>query len=603
MKLLHLHAHNVFSIGTIDLDLKDRGLLLITGWSKDDKNGNMAGKSSVANHCISWGLYGRTVHGIKADSVINTSIPNAKHCAVRIHFEGIDGETYRIYRARKPNSLVLSKCIGSHDGDLIYSGEWDDLSKRNEKDTQELIDKLLGRDHKTFIQSDFFGQGRERSFLALPGSDQKAVIEEILPLNSLDEWRDKAKQCLSDTDLEVKEAEREYQMSQQREITAMAHLSTLESQEAGWDINNDVELEAAQEKLNKVLVVDEAVADEILTLKESLPHSDAMAVLKKQTKLSIELTTHIGSLGHKIDTLTADIDSRSSRPDVCMSCNQALPEDRIVANSHQIADDKLKRELLIKERGEKKAKLYLANSMIAVCNEVLVLEGKANSKNQEASIREEIRIKKAAVNPFTSIVAEHRGLVEKEQYIGEAHRLDAIKKRELWEHYNFWFKAFGTDLKTMLFNQVCPFLEKKANQFLRELDNGQIKVKFRTVKDLKSGDTRDTFCVTASSDTGSNVFELFSGAEKQLTSFAVGMALSELASMQVEGASSFMILDEPFLYQSPENCERIISFVTTHLVGDKSTILLISNEDNLQNLVPNRVNVVKEKGVTSIASS
>ena len=178
MKLLKLHAHNVFSIGTIDLDLKDRGLVLVTGWSHDEKNGNMAGKSSVANHCISWGLYGRTVHGVKADAVINTSITNAKHCGVRIHFEGSDGEMYRIYRARKPNSLVLS--LKQHDED-----EWFDLSKRNDKDTQAMIDSLLGRDHKTFIQSDFFGQGRERSFLALPGSDQKAVIEEILPLTLL----------------------------------------------------------------------------------------------------------------------------------------------------------------------------------------------------------------------------------------------------------------------------------------------------------------------------------------------------------------------------------------------------------------------------------
>jgi DNA repair exonuclease SbcCD ATPase subunit len=132
------------------------------------------------------------------------------------------------------------------------------------------------------------------------------------------------------------------------------------------------------------------------------------------------------------------------------------------------------------------------------------------------------------------------------------------------------------------------------------MNNGQIKVKFSTTRMMKSGDEKDQFCVTASSDTGSNIFELFSGAEKQLTSFAVGMALSDLAGMQTEGASSFMILDEPFLYQSPENCENLINFITTKL-KNKSTILLISNEDNLSNLVSNRVHVVKNKGVTSIA--
>ncbi|KKK65168.1 hypothetical protein LCGC14_2976880, partial [marine sediment metagenome] len=124
MKLLHLKAHNVFSIGTIELDLEDRGLTLIIGWSYDDKNGNMSGKSSLARNSIVWGLYGKTVDGVRADAVINTSIPNAKHCGVTLHFEGIDGNDYRIYRARKPASLTLSK-FNYYDKDM---GEWDNLT-------------------------------------------------------------------------------------------------------------------------------------------------------------------------------------------------------------------------------------------------------------------------------------------------------------------------------------------------------------------------------------------------------------------------------------------------------------------------------------------
>jgi DNA repair exonuclease SbcCD ATPase subunit len=597
MKLLHLKAHNVFSIGTIELDLKDRGLLLVTGWSNDEKNGNMAGKSSVANHCISWGLYGRTIHGIKADDVINTSIPNAKHCGVTIRFEGIDGNTYRIYRARKPNCLVLSIMNpGALEGE-----EWQDLSKRNEKDTQQVINALLGRDHKTFIQSDFFGQGRERSFLALPGSDQKAVIEEILPLNSLDAWKEKAKQHLADTEGEIEEAEIQQRMSSDREVAALAHLHTLESQSAGWITNNATDLSSARQKLNEAQALDMVIEEEIAELRASVPPGETEAVLKLQVTAEREVSKCINELGYRIDTLTGSIDRRAARPDVCMSCEQALPVELIALNNETLANDKTKREELVKERGEKEAKQYLAASMIAICHEIQSLEAKFDRKGQENMLKEKVALYSAAVNPFMNLVELALDAVKDEQDVGEVHRLKVIDETERWEHYKFWVTAYGTDLKTLVFNQVCPFLERKSNEYLRELNNGQIKVKFRTVKLLKSGDARDQFCVTAASDTGSKVFSLFSGAEKQLTSFAVGMALSELASLQVEGASSFMILDEPFLYQSPENCERIINFVTTHLVGDKATILIISNEDNLVNLVPNRVHVVKEKGVTSIA--
>ncbi len=599
MKILSMHAHNVFSIGTVDLDLEDKGLVLVTGWSNDENNGNMAGKSSVANHCISWGLYGRTVHGIKADDVINTSIKNAKHCGVTIIFEGIDSQIYRIYRARKPNSLMLAQEI-----DTVAGDEWYDLSKRNEKDTQELINALLGRDHKTFIQSDFFGQGRERSFLALPGSEQKAVVEEILPLNSLEKWKEKAKEELKLVEQRVEAAETERCMSHERKRTALSHLHTLQSQEAGWNTNNAVELSQVQRELNKILSITENIEDEIETLRESIPSGDTAGVLHTQTVLERTLSRSINSLGYTIDTLTGDIDRRAARPEVCASCEQALPEERIELNAEALKNDKTKREELLAERGEKEAKQYLAASMIAICHEIQGLETSVKTRDQKVVLEEKVRICVNASNPFAALVVAVDRQVKEEQSLEEEATLQAIKLADEREHYRFWANAYGADLKTMLFNQVCPYLERQTNQYLRDLDNSQIKVKFRTVKLLKSGDARDQFCVTAASDTGSKVFELFSGAEKQLTSFAVGMALSDLAGMQVEGASSFMILDEPFLYQSPENCERIINFITTHLVsggeGGK-TILLISNEDNLANLVHDRVHVVKEKGVTYIA--
>ena len=52
MKLLSLKAHNVFSIGTIELDLKDRGLLLVTGWSNDDNNGRELDWTHSSEFCV-----------------------------------------------------------------------------------------------------------------------------------------------------------------------------------------------------------------------------------------------------------------------------------------------------------------------------------------------------------------------------------------------------------------------------------------------------------------------------------------------------------------------------------------------------------------------
>jgi DNA repair exonuclease SbcCD ATPase subunit len=262
--------------------------------------------------------------------------------------------------------------------------------------------------------------------------------------------------------------------------------------------------------------------------------------------------------------------------------------------------NKEQREDLVKKRGENDAVRYNNDAQLAICKEVKQLQGRIKTKEREVAITEGLKNLKAVTNPFTRLVSSSKEDLATERRAADTCTAIIEAEEKVREHYRFWNHAFGKDLKTLLFEKVCPFLESKANQYLNDLNNGQIKVSFSTVKSLKSGDTKDQFSVTASSTTGSNVFELFSGAEKQLTSFAVGMALSDLAALQTQGASKFMILDEPFLYQSPENCENIVNFITTHKVGDGSTLLLISNEDNLASLIPNRVHVVKRNGVSSI---
>ncbi len=586
MKLLNLTARNIFSIGEVSLNLKDRGLTLVTGWSYDDNNGNMAGKSNIASRVISWGLYGKTVDGIRADSVISTSSKH-KPSEVIIYFDGNDGSRYRIKRSRNPNRLTL------------YCGQVD-ITKRIDTETQELINKALGRDHKTFIQSDFFGQGRERSFLSLAGSEQRAVIEEILPLTSLDRWYESAKEYTVEIDAKVTDTKLELRLSEERITSHSNRLEDVKTQYNNWGSNRQREVSAARVRLSDLESVHFNLKDELFSLKDSLPTSISIPeFLKEQQKLKESLTSRIDTISVKLPILNILIRNLKEQPDTCTACLQKLPEEIVERNEKLVAEHETEHKQLSTERDSCTGRRCNVEEAIETCEEALEVESKINSKTEEAILKEHIQLKEVEQNPFQFLLDSTQEELGSEKETKKQHYITLSKHITVQAHYKFWENAFGKDLKTILFNQVCPYLEEKANQYLRELNNGQIKVKFSTVKEMKSGDTKDEFCVTASSDTGSSIFELFSGAEKQLTSFAVGMALSDLASMQTEGASQFMILDEPFLYQSPENCENIVSFITQRL-GGKSTILLISNEENLVNLISNRVHVVKRNGVSSI---
>ncbi|GAG07387.1 unnamed protein product, partial [marine sediment metagenome] len=173
------------------------------------------------------------------------------------------------------------------------------------------------------------------------------------------------------------------------------------------------------------------------------------------------------------------------------------------------------------------------------------------------------------------------------------------KLRVEQEHLQFWRDTFGKSLKLMFIEKAAPYLQKRANYHIQQLGNSQIHFEVSTTKELAKGEKHEIE-VKVYSDTGGGTFDSLSGGEQQLASFAFGLALSDLASTQSVGDSSFLCLDEPFSQLDPRNSEAIVNYLTGSLSKERSTILLVSNDDSLMSLVPNRVHVVKEKGISRV---
>jgi DNA repair exonuclease SbcCD ATPase subunit len=180
-------------------------------------------------------------------------------------------------------------------------------------------------------------------------------------------------------------------------------------------------------------------------------------------------------------------------------------------------------------------------------------------------------------------------------------RLDELLNDQ--KSLDFWQQAFSKELKNEFLNQVCPFLEQKANIHLGGMGNGQLKVKVSTKKLLKTGDDRSEFSIGVCSDTGGSSYDALSGGEKQMANFAVGLALSDLAEIQVDGPSYFMVLDEPFMALDARNSENLVNYLNTYLQSKKETILLVSNEESLKSLIPNSILVTKDNGVSCLTPS
>lgn len=99
MKFLKLQVENFMAIASAEVELDQRGLVLIQGVNSGDTSAasNGAGKSTLMNSLM-WCLYGETAHGVKGDDVLSTG--HEKNCRVMVTVED-EGKKYAIIRHRK----------------------------------------------------------------------------------------------------------------------------------------------------------------------------------------------------------------------------------------------------------------------------------------------------------------------------------------------------------------------------------------------------------------------------------------------------------------------------------------------------------------------
>ena len=620
MKFQWIKTDNVFSINAVTLGLADLGLVLVTGHSYDDGGSNGSGKSSLVSKSLVWGLFGTSPDGVRADDVINRHSGRG-NAFVEICFTADDSQHYIIKRSREPNRLSLR------------TGAGQDLTCRLEVDTQKLINDLLGRDFKTFTQTDFFGQGRLLSFPSLSSAEQYKVLETILPLEKLQTWYQSSIQAIKPAVDERHLCDIEKEKCSSAISAYQSTLVGLEERSKMWEKE-----QAADRKHVECLLKDALerkatndkdranVDEEIAKLEEPRPLQPMKDRVKEINKGVTKWNETLGEILTKLGQYTShrrNLEKQlfSLNSDNCPTCNSIWPDlnarlDKKTSLTFQVDDykDKYKETAQAKE------------------NSIDILHGLKQELNQisqdtEAEAKKE-QVRQILINrriTLNKTVAEADVIVQTEKM--EAYKrfnnpiLLSIKlaKESIEQELNkevklskrqailqkdidaiaIWRGAFSKDIRTLLFNKICSFLNEGTEQHLKKLNNSQLHVEFSTNKSMKSGMTKEAFTLQCWNDFGGNSFASLSGGEKQMISFAIGLSLADLAETQVRHSSNVLILDEPFLYLDDKNCESVVNYLVDELMKRKSTVFLISNEDHLKALIPNRIHVTKRNRITN----
>ncbi|NLL62574.1 MAG: SMC family ATPase [Candidatus Atribacteria bacterium] len=154
--------------------------------------------------------------------------------------------------------------------------------------------------------------------------------------------------------------------------------------------------------------------------------------------------------------------------------------------------------------------------------------------------------------------------------------------------------AFGKNgIPSMIIENAIPELEEEANTILAKLSDEPITISLESLKELQSGEMRETLDIKILDEMGDRPYELYSGGEAFRIDFAIRLALSKLLTQRSGARLRTLVIDEGFGTQDEEGLQKLIQAINA-IQHDFDKILVITHLALLKDAFPVRIEVWKD---------
>jgi len=548
VNITKIKLYNFLSYKEAELNLDKDDLYLILGKNKLTGLSNGAGKSSLIIDSISYGLFGKSIRCISAgDNLITDS---SDEMSVEITFVKNNKRSIVVRKRKRDKTTKLT--INGKSGNSI-------------KETQAVLEKIIGMDYDTFRHSVCFEQGKMNSFSELSPSEAKNVLMRILQLDKYEDYNKKAKEISNDLSLKHSEIE--------MELSLLSNTEVLPNTESRKNIENQIvviqkQLSNIEKKYKDYLAIEkqgEEIKKQINELKsKQYHHTQEVGRLKRKAGKFKQL----GECPECFQEVKAEY-KKGILKDICA---EELAEEQKIN----------KLDTQIKEKTKELPK--------SVSDKVEQLREQSND------LREELGNLKAELISFEKIAKE---------YIDTKNKKIALtqKKEQLLNKISIYTKlmsAFGKNgIQAYIIDNIIPELNHITNDIVSKVSDFTVSIK--TQKQLKSGKEAETLDIIISDSTGDRPYYNYSGGEKTLIDFALRIALSIILSRRSGAQIETLILDEPFSSLDAQNKAKMMSAIS--YVKNKfqfKKIFLITHDYELQENCENVIEVIKDRDGSSI---
>lgn len=594
MKLLKLIIQNFGSIQEATLELKDKGLVSIEGVNQDktgsDSNGS--GKSTVIN-AILWCLYGIYGKDGDADDVVNSEA--GKDCMVQTSWAD-DGRTYKIIRYRKHSKYKNSIKILQ---DRI------DITKATAPLVQAQINEIMGADETVFRAACFYQQENPLDIPAMKDRELKALLENVLPFEDLEEAYQKATEEVKQERLKLAALESKAKVENATVVRLMEEATLLLKEKQQYVVKCEIKNAEIDENIKakkSARLVAISASAELENIKKQLAENEAgFASLG---------STDIDTVNYRICAIKkrmAEIQEEIREPKTtCYACGQEVTDETTVieklqgeygAKSWELHD--LEIDARTKSENLKKWR--------QLKNERKELENKLNEcqRNKEAADRlaSEIKLLEGSKanpldNPYSGSINRLKDALRASKKALDKAVTDALLVKdelEILEAAQLTFSPKG--LRYHMLETVAPALTEATNRYLDILTDGSIKAVWSTVSKTAKGDYREKFSIKAHY-ANREKFGLLSGGEKRKVRLATFFALQEIIAKRATKEIEIWCGDEIDHALDSAGLERLMVLLN-EITKRKSTILVISHNE-LREWIPNYAVVTREDGVSTV---
>lgn len=625
--ILGISASNLLSFQTLEIDIPS-GITMITGYNHDDGTEEAAGKSAMPN-IASWVLFGKIPKDAKIDDVIRAGAKSGEG-TVRLT------NGYSVTRSRKPNSLYMTK-----DKEKIVG--------KDAKETQQLIEDMLGMSFETFCQAVYFAQNYPNKFVTATEEDKAKILAEIDDLSQFDRAKKLATQksktletLLSSLNLKLTHA-RQTKLNLQVSLESLTKIYERQESERLARISRlSTDLEQASAVLiakTETLKALEDAAKDLESEKEELNEklTEASAEMSVLQKAAMEVQTHkarqttIRSRISKAETDLQSIANKLSRllnpgpTNSCPTCGsdlskadeatiqKHLEELTTQANQKQIEmtsfEDELKEaikntpdiessQIRIKDLTEASSKIRSRISQI----DKAYLDSKRAAQEVEflansiVSLQRELEdAKLKTTQDITETLEKTKSQLEDVEI-----QLEALSREN--EVAQLEFSRLGAlrdafkEVKSFAFRNTLAELTSKANFYLSQLFNQEVRIEFSNEGD--GGELSKISC-RVTIDGEERPLSLYSGGQFRRIQLSVDLALSDLISSRNKNSINFRIFDEVMKDLSETSMENVLNLFKSL----KGSTLLIEHNSLFKSIVNNVVRVELRNGISEIVSN